>query len=33
MPLGPGRTLRDIAVDNGYEQPYEFTHIIEGKWE
>ncbi|MCP5524193.1 MAG: DUF4405 domain-containing protein [Verrucomicrobiales bacterium] len=27
----PGRTLRDIAVDNGYERPYEVLDIIEGK--
>jgi uncharacterized membrane protein YgcG len=27
----PGRTLRDIAVDNGYERPYEILDIIEGK--
>ncbi len=29
--LTPGRTLRDIAVDNGYERPYEIMDIIEGK--
>jgi hypothetical protein len=29
--LAPGRTLRDIAVDNGYERPYEIMDIIEGK--
>jgi hypothetical protein len=27
----PGRTLRDIAVDNGYDRPYELLDIIEGK--
>lgn len=29
--LVPGRTLREIAVDNGYERPYEIMDIIEGK--
>lgn len=29
--LAPGRTLRDIAVDNGYDRPYEIMDIIEGK--
>lgn len=29
--LVPGRTLREIAVDNGCERPYEITDIIEGK--
>jgi uncharacterized membrane protein YgcG len=29
--LTPGRTLRDIALDNGFERPYEIVDIIEGK--
>ena len=29
--LTPGRTLRDIAGDNGYDRPYEILDIIEGK--
>jgi len=28
--LTPGRTLRDLAVENGYERPYEIMDIIEG---
>ena len=29
--FAPGRTMRDIAVDNGYDRPYEIMDIIEGK--
>lgn len=28
--LTPGRTLRDLAADNGYERPYEIIDILEG---
>jgi uncharacterized membrane protein YgcG len=29
--FAPGRTLREIALDNGYDRPYEIVDIIEGK--
>ena len=29
--LAPGRTLRDIAADNGYERPYEIMDIVEDR--
>lgn len=29
--FAPGRTLREIAVDNGFERPYEIVDIVEGK--
>ncbi len=29
--FAPGRTMRDIAVDNGYDRPYEIMDIIERK--
>ncbi len=29
--LAPGRTLREIATENGYDRPFDLIEIIEGR--
>ncbi len=31
MKFAPDRSLRDIALDNGFDRPYGIIDIIEGK--